>query len=105
MYLNRLGLAVAWGRQTGKTNRALVQQRWERYSFMKVNEPIYPIYPEVASEPWRHVHVDIHPLEDGRVRWVVDIRSRNSADVYATTHPKVNVGTVGHCDWPTVNLV
>jgi len=105
VYLNRLGLAVAWGRQTGKTNQDLLRMRWERYSFMKAHAPIYPIYPEVASEPYRRIEVSVRPVAEGHVRWVIDQRTRNSADVYATRHPHVNVGTIGHVDWPTVNLV
>ena len=91
MYLNRLGLAVAWGRQTGKTNRALVQQRWERYSFMKVNEPIYPIFPKKVGFP----NLVIDGVKVIRTLEVTTTRG----DGY------VNVGTIGHCDWPTVNLV
>jgi hypothetical protein len=101
MYLNRLGLAVAWGRQTGKTNQALVQKRWEQYSFMKVNEPIVPIYPKLEMFTFR-----VERVPEGELRLVTTLDfGHGGFNILAPKLPRINVGTVGHCDWPTVNLV
>jgi len=88
MYLNRLNVAMAAGRQTGKTRQSLASWRYDRYSFMQVMEPIYAIFPKKVGFP--------NLIIDG-VKMIREIE-------LTINREPVNVGTVGHCDWPTVNL-
>ncbi|MNQ14319.1 hypothetical protein D3C85_272660 [compost metagenome] len=83
MLLNKLHLSLAWGRQTGKTRQSTALWRYERYSFMQAMEPIYAIFPKKVSFP--------NLVIDG----VKVIRNLETT----TSHPPVNVGTIGHCDW------
>lgn len=91
MYLNRLHLSLAWGRQTGKTRQAEALWRYERYSFMQVMEPIYPIFPKKVGFP--------NLVIDG----VKVIRTLELTTTRGDGY--VNVGTIGHVDWPTIDLV
>lgn len=81
---------MAWGRQTGKTNRALALWKYERYSFMQVMEPIYPIYPDPIPKFPKFVYDGVRVIEH--------------IDIVAERTP-INVGTIGHVDWPTIDLV
>lgn len=77
---------------------------WARYAIalriLKVvihNEVILPIFADpITPETYK---VTLEPLEGRLYRWVIEQRSRNSVDIYATVYPTVNVGTIGHVDY------
>jgi hypothetical protein len=86
MYLNKLQLCLTMAgefRRTGKDNMNQQLARWQRYSFMRHSEPIVPIYPKPIVDVCKYAFVDVHPLDR-----TLDLTP-------------INVGTVGHCDWPT----
>lgn len=101
--LNKLGLYLSMVHRTGKTRTSDAIMRFARYSFMKANAPILPIYPKRIEHDTYTFSVTMpKPGELGKA--ITLHAPHGHLDIRSPARPYVNVGTVGHCDWPIVDF-